>query len=307
MITGPTAAGNQPEPADGLLLGPMVRHVDDTCASIWVETAAACTVEVRCGEDAWRAMTFAAHGHHYALVEVSGLTTGSVRPYAVHLDGALVWPVDDGFPDSMIVTLDPSKKPRLAFGSCRTSVPHDESGNRTHGIDAMRAYALSMAGPEHGRWPDLVLFLGDQVYADSTSRRDAGFHPQAPQHQGRARGRAEGLRGIRPPVPVGLVGPGQPLASLNPAQRHDLRRPRHPRRLELIAELETRDAEDQLVARTHRFRSWLVLDLSAPRQPLAQGTGSGSAVAAHLRPRRSRRIGSDRGPGRVRRARRCRA
>nr|WP_210001853.1 alkaline phosphatase D family protein [Paeniglutamicibacter kerguelensis] len=153
----------------------MVRHVDDTCASIWVETAAACTVEVRCGEDAWRAMTFAAHGHHYALVEVSGLTTGSVRPYAVHLDGALVWPVDDGFPDSMIVTLDPSKKPRLAFGSCRTSVPHDESGNRTHGIDAMRAYALSMAGPEHGRWPDLVLFLGDQVYADSTSEEMQDF------------------------------------------------------------------------------------------------------------------------------------
>ena len=175
MIAGSTEAGSPPERAQGLILGPMLRHVDNSCASIWVETAAACTVEVRCGEDAWRAKTFAAHGHHYALVEVSGLTAGSVRPYAVHLDGDLVWPVDDEFPDSMIATLDPGKQPRLAFGSCRTSVPHDESGNRKHGVDAMRAYALSMAGSDHGRWPDLALFLGDQVYADSTSQEMQDF------------------------------------------------------------------------------------------------------------------------------------
>ncbi|MFL4473010.1 alkaline phosphatase D family protein [Paeniglutamicibacter sp. MACA_103] len=169
MSTGTTPAGSGPETAQGLLLGPLLRHVDQTTASIWVETAMACTVEVRSGADAWRAATFGAHGHHYALVEVSGLAPGSVRPYAVHLDGDPVWPLDDGFPDSMIATLDPARKPRLAFGSCRTSVPHDESGNRTHGVDAMRAYALSMASPGHGRWPDLALFLGDQVYADSTS------------------------------------------------------------------------------------------------------------------------------------------
>ncbi|MBV1781231.1 alkaline phosphatase family protein [Paeniglutamicibacter sp. ABSL32-1] len=165
MSTGTTGQ----EPSRGLLLGPLLRHVDETNASIWVETAMACTVEVRCGADAWRAATFGAHGHHYALVEVSGLEPGSVCPYTVHLDGVPVWPLKDGFPDSMIATLDPGRAPRLAFGSCRTSIPHDEAGNRTHGIDAMRAYALSMAAPGHGRWPDAVLFLGDQVYADSTS------------------------------------------------------------------------------------------------------------------------------------------
>ncbi|MFL4477213.1 alkaline phosphatase D family protein [Paeniglutamicibacter sp. ORCA_105] len=169
MSTGTTPAGPGPETAQGLLLGPMLRHVDNTSASIWVETAMACTVEVRCGADSWQAATFGAHGHHYALVEVSGLRAGTVRPYTVHLNGKRVWPIKDGFPDSMIATLDPAKEPRLAFGSCRTSVPHDEAGNRTHGVDAMRAYALSMAGLEHGRWPDLALFLGDQVYADSTS------------------------------------------------------------------------------------------------------------------------------------------
>ena len=152
-----------------LVLGPMLRHVDATSASIWVETTRSCTVEVRCGEYTWSAPTFGAHGHHYALVEVSGLEVGSVNPYSVHLQGSAIWPREDGFPDSMIATIDPSKNPRLAFGSCRTSIPHDAAGNRKHGVDAMRAYALSMAGPAHGPWPDLMLFLGDQVYADSTS------------------------------------------------------------------------------------------------------------------------------------------
>ena len=42
-------------------------------------------------------------------------------------------------------------------------------------MDALRAYALFMAGrtgsssDDDERWPDLVLFLGDQVYADETS------------------------------------------------------------------------------------------------------------------------------------------
>ncbi|MDQ0092781.1 alkaline phosphatase D family protein [Paeniglutamicibacter psychrophenolicus] len=169
MSIGSTPAGTGHWTDRGLVLGPMLRHVDAASASIWVETAAACTVEVRSGADAWQAATFAAHGHHYALVEVSGLESGSVRPYTVHLDGTLAWPVADGFPDPVIATLDPAKEPRLAFGSCRTSVSHDESGNRTHGIDAMRAYALAMAAPGHDHWPDVALFLGDQVYADSTS------------------------------------------------------------------------------------------------------------------------------------------
>ena len=175
MSSGSTPVGANPRPASGLLLGPMLRHVDHTSASVWLETSLACTVEVRCGTRTWQAPTFAAHAHHYALVEVSGLAPASVNPYTVHLDGASVWPVEDGFPGSVIATLDPAKKARIAFGSCRTSVPHDAAGNRSHGVDALRAYALSMAAPGHGPWPDLVLFLGDQVYADSTSEQMQDF------------------------------------------------------------------------------------------------------------------------------------
>jgi hypothetical protein len=66
----------------------------------------------------------------------------------------------------------------MAFGSCRTSVSHDAAGNLTHGVDAMRAYALRMLAGEEAEpfaWPDFMLFLGDQVYADETSKEMEEF------------------------------------------------------------------------------------------------------------------------------------
>ncbi|SFT91122.1 alkaline phosphatase D family protein [Arthrobacter sp. ov118] len=159
-----------------LVLGPMVRHVDATSASIWVETESSAQVSVRASGREWAAKTFAVHGHHYALVELDGLEPGTVTAYAVDVHGTQVWPdPSSGFPQSMIATLTPGKPLRMAYGSCRTSVPHDASGNRTHGVDSLRAYALRMASDGHLPWPDLVAFLGDQVYADSTSKQMQEF------------------------------------------------------------------------------------------------------------------------------------
>ncbi|SFN60533.1 alkaline phosphatase D family protein [Mycetocola miduiensis] len=160
-----------------LVLGPLMRHVDETSATIWVETRDAVQVAVRAGGRSWAARTFGVHGHHYALVEVDGLEPGSVTAYTVDIDGSQVWPdVGSAFPPSRIATLTPGKPLRMAFGSCRTSVPHDASGNRTHGVDSLRAYALAMASNSDDLpWPDLVAFLGDQVYADSTSEQMQEF------------------------------------------------------------------------------------------------------------------------------------
>jgi len=162
-------------PEGPLRLGPLLRFVDDTSATIWVETTTAANVVVEAGEVTASAHTFRAHDHHYALVEVSGLPPGTATPYRVLVDDQPVWPPDDpefaDFPPSVVPTLEPGKPLRVAFGSCRVSVSHDEEGNAQFGIDALRAYALHMAGltGEPGRWPDLVVFLGDQVYADDTS------------------------------------------------------------------------------------------------------------------------------------------
>ncbi|MFJ6278395.1 alkaline phosphatase D family protein [Arthrobacter subterraneus] len=160
-----------------LVLGPMLRYVDETSAALWVETSEACTVELRAGPDAWTASTFGAHGHHYALVEAAGLTPGTTSEYTVTIDGERCWPEPDSpFPAPSIRTLHPERRLRLAFGSCRTSVPHDTMGNATHGVDALRAYAMHRAhtGDDDAR-PDLVAFLGDQVYADSTSKEMKEF------------------------------------------------------------------------------------------------------------------------------------
>ena len=70
-----------------LVLGPMLRYVDETTASVWVETRETARVRVSTAGREWEAGTFSVHGHHYALVEVEGLEPGSSSPYTVAIDG----------------------------------------------------------------------------------------------------------------------------------------------------------------------------------------------------------------------------
>ncbi|WP_330998318.1 DUF7800 domain-containing protein [Georgenia wutianyii] len=87
--------------APSLVLGPMLRRTEPTSAAVWVETDAAATVTVRLTDDGatWRAPTFAAHGHHYALVELTGLEPGRRATYEVLLDDVVRWPeADSPFP-----------------------------------------------------------------------------------------------------------------------------------------------------------------------------------------------------------------
>ena len=169
-----------------LLLGPLLRFVGEHGATIWVETDRAAEVRVHIGERSWAALTFRVEGRHYALVVVDGLEPGREYEYTVSVAGDAVWPpADSPFPPSTIATLDRSRPTRLAFGSCRTSVPHDAEHHRSHGVDALRTTALAMATGETRR-PDALALLGDQVYADETStemldviraRRDTGRPP----------------------------------------------------------------------------------------------------------------------------------
>ncbi|MFF3668274.1 alkaline phosphatase D family protein [Microtetraspora malaysiensis] len=149
-----------------LVIGPMLRHVDAASATIWVETSEPCAVTVRAGEARSEERTFTVHGHHYAVVDVAlppGPPPGGV-PYTVELDGADVWPLPD-LPATAIRPL--TRLRRLVFGTCRTSVPHDGPYARTHGVDVLRAYGARLM--ESGEPPDLLIMLGDQVYADEPS------------------------------------------------------------------------------------------------------------------------------------------
>ncbi|HET7355993.1 MAG TPA: alkaline phosphatase D family protein, partial [Nocardioidaceae bacterium] len=158
-----------------LVLGPLLRYVDATSAAVWVETRDRAQVSVHLGDSTWSAGTFAVHGHHYALVEVTGLEPGTTTPYSVQVDGEQVWPEPDSpYPPPVIATQGREGRLRMVFGSCRVSVSQDAAGTHEHGVDALLAYALRMARGDHER-PDLVLFLGDQVYADETSQEMQDF------------------------------------------------------------------------------------------------------------------------------------
>jgi hypothetical protein len=173
-----------------VVLGPILRHVGERDATVWIEADEACEAEVL----GHRERTFCVEGHHYALVCIEGLEPGSRCEYEVSLDGERRWPVaGSDFPPSEIRTLEPGRPLRVSFGSCRVALPmeppyvhskdeHDEGAE----VDALHVYAQELIRQPDARWPNLLLLLGDQVYVDEgapetrrfiRSRRDVSQAP----------------------------------------------------------------------------------------------------------------------------------
>lgn len=156
-----------------LVLGPLLRHVSRTQATIWVETSDACEVEVL----GRRERTFRVEGHHYALVCIEGLEPASRYEYEVRLDGELRWPEPgSNLPPSAIRTIAPDEPLDICFGSCRVAVPHEapftEPKDRCeegHEVDALWVLAQQMVHGERSDWPEQLFLLGDQVYVDEGS------------------------------------------------------------------------------------------------------------------------------------------
>ena len=164
-----------------LVLGPLLRYVSETAATIWVETDRACEVEIL----GRQARTFEVSGHHYALIVIEGLRPGAEHEYQVALDGIVRWPEPGSpFPPSVLRTVDPGRPLRLVFGSCRIAelpVPtrgRDRRREQEHGPDALAACALDLHETPRERWPDLMLLIGDQVYADDVGPATQRFIEQ---------------------------------------------------------------------------------------------------------------------------------
>jgi hypothetical protein len=122
-----------------LLLGPLLRHVGERDATVWVETDEACEVEAL----GHRARTFHVEGHHYGLVVVEGLEPGGTYEYEIAVDGERAWPEKGSrFPPSVIRPAADDLGFRFLFGSCRVSYPHEppytllpEEDERGRGLD----------------------------------------------------------------------------------------------------------------------------------------------------------------------------
>jgi hypothetical protein len=162
-----------------LVLGPVQRYVGETEAVIWVETDEPCQVEVL----GHREPTFRVAGHDYALVVVDDLEPGTTAEYEVALDGVRRWPEPESeLPPSVIRTVGAGEPVRIAFGSCRVSLPHhvpftlpkDEHGEGRE-FDALFSLAQEMRRSDVERWPNALLLLGDQVYADEVSPETLAF------------------------------------------------------------------------------------------------------------------------------------
>ena len=229
-------------PGDGaaprLVLGPLLRYVGETEATIWVETDRACQVEIL----GHQARTFEVSGHHYGLVVIGGLRPGTEHEYQVALDGAVRWPEPGSeFPPSVLRTLDPGRPLRLVFGSCRIAelpVPRRRQAGpgparpaarragpseQEHGPDALVACALDLRGTPRERWPDLMLLIGDQVYADEVGPATRQFIERAPRPVEPARLPGRGLHRVLLPLPRGLERALGALAAVGRPDRDDLR------------------------------------------------------------------------------------
>jgi phosphodiesterase/alkaline phosphatase D-like protein len=178
----------------GLLLGPALRHVSDTTALVWVQTEKPCTVEIL----GCSARTFEVQGFHFALVLVTGLSPDTVTEYRVSVDGNTVWPIDDEtfsrFPPSVIRTRGPASADRLRaiFGSCRYPKTEVKKIEKKLKHDALDSYAARMTGRPIDEWPDALILLGDQLYADELP----------PDEQRQVNRRRRSRHGDRPPDEV---------------------------------------------------------------------------------------------------------
>ncbi|MYR05537.1 alkaline phosphatase family protein [Gordonia sp. SID5947] len=176
----------------GLVLGPILRHVGATTATVWVQTDAQADVEVL----GCHASTFEVSGSHYALVVVDGLTPGSTTEYCLHVNGTQEWPPQGSeYPASVIQTRvgDRDDGLRVVFGSCRYPKTGDATLDEKLGWDALDCYARRLIGQPVSELPDVVILLGDQVYADELT-------PAARRHLAGRRGGS--IRTKRPPDEV---------------------------------------------------------------------------------------------------------
>ena len=180
-------------------------------------------------------------GHHYALVTVDGLAPGSSH-------GSTRWPSTDApvWPDPdvrssrpPVIRDDPTGSGQPEWPTGRAAPPCPTTGGATAPTASMPcAPWRSTLRRGRGRAPRILAFLGDQVYADETSEAMREFI--ASSARPRLSHRVWRSRTTRStPTCTGSPGATRRTGGCSPPLPtcNDLRRPRHPRRLEHLLDL----------------------------------------------------------------------
>ncbi len=265
-----------------LILGPILRYVSDSEATVWVETDARCEVEIL----GRTARTVHVGGRHYGLVVLRDLEPGSETEYTVSLDGETRWPQPGSpfpaechphpagtRPDPRGVGIVPGcspTSPALHARRRRASRGHGRRrAPRARAADA-RAARRAIPAPVAVDRRSGVRRRG--LAGDARGDPGQARYPHATGRGGQRR------RGVHDAVPRVVGRPAGPLAAVDGPLGDDVRRPRRPRRLEHISGVGRGHARDGLVARADPGRALDVLDLPAHRQPLACRTARRPAV-----------------------------
>ena len=158
--------------------------------------------------------------------DLTGLE-GAVIEYEVELDGEQRLAARRGRPSAAARSTPAraSDQARLVFGSCRVGAP---AARAVHAAAAStsRATASTPCGrtpagcrPGIEPWPDALLLIGDQVYADEVSPETPEFIRSRRDMSRAARRGGRRLRGVHPPLPRGVERPRHPLAALDRPER----------------------------------------------------------------------------------------
>ena len=229
-----------------LVLGPMLRYVSETEATIWVETDRECRVEVlgrrrpdlrggraplrprRAGRPRRRAASTSTRSRSTVPSAGRSLTAASRRACC----GPSARTGRSGWRSA------PAGWRRSRRENLGRPARRERAGQAVTRAPTRSRPAPLLSGLPRDRWPDVLLMIGDQVYADEpgpatrqfiAERRDRRRPSPAPAGCRRQSATGRRLRGVLRPVPGGLERPRGSLALLRRPDRDDLRRPRRPR------------------------------------------------------------------------------
>ncbi len=235
-----------------LVLGPLLRYVSETEATVWVETERALRgrgARPQRADLLGRRATTTRWSGSRALSRAASTSTRS------RSTGSAAWPPRrlTTCRRARSAPSAPARRSTSASAPAGLPLPHEPPYTQTKDEDPRGLRARRPPRPRHARWragsasewPELLFLLGDQVYVDEGSPRTRERIRAPPRHREAARRGGDRLRGVHLALRGELERPADPLAVLDRLDLDGLGRPRHERRLEHLALLARGDGRKE--------------------------------------------------------------